>query len=83
MGTNGRRQENNGNMSRGTPKIVGSVPNWDFGKGGAHSSKSLPLRIPTGDLVKCTPRAGRDDRSAVLCADFKWTPLRLICGQHF
>ena len=32
MGTNGRRQENNGNMSRGTPKIVGSVPNWDFGK---------------------------------------------------
>ena len=56
MGTNGRRQENNGNMSRGTPKIVGSVPNWDFGKGGAHSSKSLPLRIPTGDLVKCTPR---------------------------
>ena len=54
MGTNGRRQENNGNMSRGTPKIVGSVPNWDFGKGGAHSSKSLPLRIPTGDLGEMT-----------------------------
>ena len=27
-----RRQENNGSMSRGTPKIGGTVPNWDFGR---------------------------------------------------
>ena len=38
------------------------------GGGGGHSARSLPLRIPPGDLVKLT-RCTRDDRSAALCAD--------------
>ena len=84
-GTKERRQENNGNMSRGSVEIGRTVPNRDFvrRRSRAHSEESLPLRIPTGDLVKLTLLyTPRWEKSAALCAS-GGGHLQLIRGQHF
>lgn len=56
----------------------------------SHSAESLPLQIPTGDLVKLTllyvhhRRARCQQVECGTVRTFKWTPeSQLIRGQHF